>query len=237
MYHEIKQAYEDEFLKISYIDGISDTHVTISFSSSPRINEQFAKEEFINTSTEDSNAIFIIDKTNSFGNHFDWNTLLATIQPLIGGRQAKAVGFCLGGFLAIVLSKHIELDSVVAITPQYSVLPEYMLDESFMLEMYTYKIKEFKIPSLDGHFMDRTQYYIFENNEPDDVVQRQWFPWERDNVHLLNFGDDFGHGIAGQLGEYMDPCVRACWNHNPDYVSNFIKDYYEGKIKILYGAD
>lgn len=236
MYHEILPVYEDEFLKITQINGISDENLTVAISSSPRIGETEAPEEFILHATDNSNAVFVIDKTNSFGNHFDWDILISTVKELAGNRKIRAVGFCLGGFLSIALSKHIKIDSIVAITPQYSILPEYMNEGSFMLELYTQHVKEWKIETLDGCFMEHTQYYIFENNEPDDVVQQKWFPFHLDNVRMFNFGDSFHHGLPGQLGEHLHSLVKECWAGNPDFVDKFIEDYYEGKIEILYGS-
>lgn len=235
--HNIELVYEDDFLKVSKVDGISDDLVTISISSSPRPGEDVAKEEFIRTSTMTSNAIFIIDKTNSFGNHFSWEHLTQTILPIIGQRTVRSVGFCMGGFLAIYLSKYIHMDSVVAITPQWGPAEEYLDPElhQWFLDLYTYKIKDMKIKNLDGAFQNQTQYYILNSNFDLDQLQITFFP-KLSNITIFEFGEDFGHTIAGQLGEYMDLCVNACWDHDLSYIPNFIKEYYEGKIEILYGS-
>lgn len=228
---DIKTKYEDNFLKISYVEGISNKLVTIAFSSTSRPGEDVASEEFILHSTKDSNAIFVIDKTNSYGNRIDWQLIQSHVRNLVGNRKARAVGFCMGGFLAIVASKYIEIDSVVSITPQYSIMPEYLSDNSYLLDLYTKNIDEFKVPSLDGYFVDRTRYYIYHASDADDLQQIEYLP-KIDNVYVFDFGTAFDHGLPGQLGSRLHSLLLYGWYHEPDMVYNFINEYYEGKIEI-----
>jgi|AntAceMinimDraft_13_1070369.scaffolds.fasta_scaffold00014_9 predicted esterase YcpF (UPF0227 family) len=221
---EIITLFEDDFCRISMIDGDGDI-VTLSISSSPRIGEDFSSEEFIKTSTKDGKGVFLIDKTNSFGNRLDWDVVIDTLSPHLVDKDVRAVGFCLGGFLATVLSKHFRIHSVVAITPQYSVMPEYMPEDSFMLGMYTNSITEWKIPSLEGYFQEDTNYYVFASCEADDKIQIAHFPIQ-DNVFIFDFGDDYDHGLPGQLGIDLETLVEACFEHEPWVVTDFIEDHY-----------
>ena len=226
MRKEIITLEETDLWRISMIDGDTDT-VTISISSSPRIGQEFANEEFIGTSCKDGKAIFLIDKTNSFGNRLDWPHILDIIEPHVEGKQVRAIGFCMGGFLAVVLSKYIDIHCVVGITPQYGVAPEYFPGNEFdwFTELYTDRIEEFHIPDLDGYFQDRTNYYIFNSNFHLDQMQIQYFP-KTDNVFVFEFGEDYDHGLPGQLEDDLDVLVAACFEHEPWVVSDFIEDHY-----------
>jgi Dienelactone hydrolase family len=219
---------ETDFWKISMIDGDSDV-VTISISSSPRVGQQFANEEFVGTASKHGKAIFLIDKTNSFGNRLDWDVLINTIGPHLVNKKVRAVGFCMGGFLAIVLSKLFNIDSVVAITPQYSAANEYLPPDDYpgdrflwFRELYTDRITDFKIPSLDGYFQDRTQYYILNSSFNLDQWQIQYFP-KQDNVHILQFGEKYGHELPGLLGENLHKFVEDCFNHDKTDIEEYIR--------------
>lgn len=222
---------ETDLWRISMVDGDTDI-VTISISSSPRIGQEFANEEFIGTASKHGKAIFIIDKTNSFGNSLNWPFITTLIYPHLEGKTVRAIGFCMGGFLAIVMSKFFKMDSVVAITPQYSAANEYLPPEDYsgdrflwFRELYTDRIPDFKIPSLDGYFQDRTQYYIMNSSFNLDQWQIQYFP-EQSNVHIFEFGNDYDHGLPGQLGDDLDILTEACFNHQPGVVRQFIQDHY-----------
>lgn len=228
---DIRVLDENDLWRISMIDGDTDL-VTISISSSPRIGQDFANEEFIGTASKDGKAIFLIDKTNSFGNRLDWPHIIDLLKPHLEDKTVRAVGFCMGGFLATVMSKFFPITSVVAITPQYGVAPEYFPPKDYDGErfdwftaLYTDKIDVFHIPSLDGYFQDETNYYIFNSSGDLDQMQIKYFP-EQDNVFIFEFGEDYDHGLPGQLGDDLEVLVGACFEHEPWVVSEFIEDHY-----------
>ena len=216
---------ENDLWRISMIEGDTDL-VTISISSSPRIGQEFADEEFITTSCKDGKAIFIIDKTNSFGNSLDWPHIVKLITPHTEGKSVRAIGFCMGGFLAIALSRYINVDSVVTLNPQYSIMDSYIDRSNFPAELYTDRITEWKIPTLDGHFSDNTSYYVMYSQEQMDLDQIKHFPILK-NVHLIDFGPDFDHGLPGDLKGDLPMLVEACLNHTPNIVHDYIKKHYE----------
>lgn len=232
--NNIQVLDENDFWRVSMIDGNTDV-VTIAISSSPRIGQEFADEEFKPAATQDGKGIFIIDKTNSFGNSLDWDTIVEVISPHIDGKTVRAVGFCMGGTLAIILSKFIKIDSVVAITPQYSAAAEYFPEYgeehnpyTWFNELYTDKIKTYHIRSLDGYFGESTQYYVFNSSFNLDQLMISYFP-EQENITIFEFGEDYSHGLPGDLGRDLNILVTACWNHHPEVVTKFINDHYNNQ--------
>lgn len=236
---DIITLYEDDFLRLSMVDSDGDPGlVALSVSSSPRIGEKVAKEEFFGTVTATSGkAIFIIDKTSSFGNRLDWDLIQTMLTPHLEGKTVRAVGFCLGGFLAVVLSKYFKIDAVVAVTPQYGISPDYFIrDESlpnpdmfsWFTELYTDKIDVFHIPDLNGYFQDRTKYYILHGCFDLDLMQIKYFPIQ-DNIVILDFGEDYSHGLPGDLEDDLPMIVNACADHKPEVVVDYIKKHYEDK--------
>ena len=217
---------ENDLWRISMIDGDTDI-VTVSISSSPRIGEPFAHEEFIGSASRDGKAIFLIDKTSSFGNRLDWPHIIELLTPHLEDKDVRAIGFCMGGFLAVVLSKYFNIHSVVAITPQYGVSPDYFPNGecSWFTELYTDKIDTFHIPDLDGYFQDHTNYYIFNSEGDIDQLQIPHFPTQ-DNVFIFEFGEDYDHQLPGQLDRDLPILAYACFDHEPWVVSEFIEDHY-----------
>lgn len=228
MHRELVNLYEDSFIKISYFTTVeASEEIVISFSSTPLLaqGESIAKEQFIGAlSKADIPGIFIIDKLASYGNSLDFALIASKIAPLILGKRVHAVGYCMGGFLATVMSKHINVVNVVAITPQWSIHPDFLPAESY-LNVFTNKIDNWRIKSLEDFFVDTTEYYIFNSNDPDDQHQIQYFPTQ-ENVHIFEFGSKFGHDLPAVLDEQLDELMMACLNDMPEVVEKFIKEYY-----------
>lgn len=230
-YKEIITIEETDLWKISRIPNNSSDTLTISFSSSPRIGESVAKEEFIGTASQ-TDAIFIIDKTNSFGNSLDWDHIADIILKVANGRRVRAIGFCMGGFLSIVLSKYIKMYCVIAITPQYSIMDGYIDRSNFPAEMYTDRVSEWNIPTLDNYFIGSTKYYVMYTHEQMDLDQIKHFPIQ-DNVNLIDFGPAFDHGLPGQLGSNLEVIVGYLFSGKLSKVNKFIKRHYSDLGKRL----
>ena len=206
--------------KISYFEKGSDD-VVISFSSTPRIGDEEGHEQFIGTMSQNNKtAIFIIDLDNSYGNNLDWDHIVSLIKPIINGRRVSAVGYCMGGFLATVLSKYIEIDTVVSITPQFSIHPNLMPSYSF-LRIWADRINDWKIESLDGHFVNNTNYYIFGSEYIDDTDQINMYP-ELPNITKFIFPGT-SHDLPAVLDEHLGRLMLACIDGNPKMVADFIE--------------
>ena len=219
---------DNEFVKISYFDKKSDD-VVLSFSSTPRLpqGEEIAEEQFIRTlSSNNVTGIFIIDKQSSYGNKINFGEIAATIAPIIiNAERVHAVGYCMGGFLAILMSKVISLHSVVAITPQWSIHPDILPESSYLRE-FTNRIDSWEVISLENSFNDTTKYFIFNSNDADDQYQIQFFP-EQENLEIFEFGPATGHDLPEALGGKLEELMFACINDNPKTVKDFIDSYYK----------
>jgi len=219
---------DNEFVKISYFDKKSDD-VVLSFSSTPRLaqGEEIAEEQFVGTlSNNNVTGIFIIDKQSSYGNKINFGEIAATIAPIIiNAERVHAVGYCMGGFLAILMSKVISLHSVVAITPQWSIHPDILPESSYLRE-FTNRIDSWEVISLENSFNDTAKYFIFNSNDVDDQYQIQFFP-EQENLEIFEFGPATGHDLPEALGGKLEELMFACINDNPKMVEDFIDSYYK----------
>ena len=228
--------FEDDFIRISYFLNNSDT-VILSFSSTPRIpsGQEIAEEQFIGTISKNGHSgIFIIDKTSSYGNKIDFAQIYSMIAPIVLGKTVHAVGYCMGGFLAIAMSKYLTIDKVIAVTPQWSIHPDFLLKDSYLLR-FSNEIKDWKIKDLSDSFNESTDYYILSSHEDNDLHSISFFPKSLSNLRIFDFGPEFGHDLPEAIHGNLEALMMSCINGNPDAVDKFIQDYYkELDRSILY---
>jgi len=219
---------DNEFIKITYFDKPS-KDVFLAFSSTPRLaqGEEVAIEQFVGTLSHNSKAsIFIIDKQSSYGNKIDPEEIASLILPIVNGRPVQAVGYCMGGFLAIMLSEYMDISNVVAITPQWSIHPEVLPSDSY-LNVFTKRIGLWTISDLSKSFNDKTNYFIFNSNDPDDQYQIKYFP-DLKNLAIFEFGEAFGHDLPQALNDgELESLMMDCVYGNSSNVSSFISNYYK----------
>lgn len=219
---------DNDTLKITYFDKDSDD-IFLSFSSTPRLaqGEEIAMEQFVGTLSNNNKAgIFIIDKQSSYGNKISMEDIANLVSPIINNRKTYAVGYCMGGFLAIDMSRCVKIESVVAITPQWSIHPDILPKDSY-LNVFTDKIESWKIPDLSNSFNNETNYFIFNSDDGDDQYQIQFFP-ALDNLKIFEFGPAFGHDLPGTLNDgRLESLMLSCMYGESSLVSEFISNYYK----------
>jgi hypothetical protein len=210
MYFEQMTVLEDsEFLKISYIEKDSD-YVVVSFSSTPPDDTE-PHEQFITTLTDKRvTGIYVVDKTSSYGNKIDWQRIVNAVNGIANGRKVVAIGYCMGGTLAVALTKYMPVSYVLAITPQYSIHP-YILPKDSFLNRWANQIDDWKMPSLEGFINNLTNYVIVSTNNYDDSFQDKLFPVQ-DNVRKIIFDTDrhdLPKVIGDDLEEFMFDLIKS----------------------------
>ena len=146
------------------------------------------QEEF-NKATDGATAIFIIDKTRSWGN-IDWELLSKVISPYLVNKRVFTIGNSMGGFYAILASRHFLIDKVISFVPQYSVHKSIVPREN-RWSMYTKRIRDWKYISLEGSFNDKTEYHIFFGNDQSDAVHKKLFPKQENIIMHVYAGNHY----------------------------------------------
>ena len=184
---EMDLLYENNLIKISITNRNSE-NVFLCFSGAGMsiANIEIQKEEFAK-STKNSTAIFIVDKSRSWGN-FDWENLKSILDPYIDGKTLYALGNSMGGFCAIVASQYFNLFKVIAFAPQWSVNKSIVPFET-RWETYTDNIVIWRHLSLEGCFDYKTKYHIIFGNTGEDMNHSKLFP-DKDNVIVHFFEGD-----------------------------------------------
>jgi hypothetical protein len=181
--------YEDNNLKISEKQGES-KNIFLCFSSVGMAmgGIDIQQEEF-NKATDGATAIFIIDKTRSWGN-IDWELLSKVISPYLVNKRVFTIGNSMGGFYAILASRHFLIDKVISFVPQYSVHKSIVPREN-RWSMYTKRIRDWKYISLEGSFNDKTEYHIFFGNDQSDAVHKKLFPKQENIIMHVYAGNHY----------------------------------------------
>lgn len=169
------------------------------------------KPEFFGAGRGFDEVVFVTDKTRSWGNRLDFGRLAALLDPIVAGRRLCTVGNSMGGFLAVVATRHLPVTRAVAFVPQFSVDPRVVPWEPRWRD-YRDAIEYFAIPDLGEAFAVEPTYFVFSGGTNLDRRQARHFP-VADNIHHLLF-PEVDHGLAGWLkaeGRLADILAACLW--------------------------
>lgn len=165
---------DNDALKIRVRPASSD-HAILCFSGiGHRVGAVDIQGDEFSRATEGAATIFIADLQRSWGNNFDFEDVVALIEPYTRGRRLHALGNSMGGFLAILASRFLALETVIAFCPQFSVDPRIVEERRWA--NYISAIRQWRYPSLEGAFMERTRYYLFGTPAGKDAAQLAMMP-------------------------------------------------------------
>lgn len=133
------------------------------------------KLEFVGSSSRRGVPIFFSDLNRTWGNGLDFEAIAARLAPYLEGREVVAIGNSMGGFLAILATSYLKIDTVIAFAPQFSVHPEVVPGE-IRWTNHRAKITTWRYPSLEGHFHKGVRYYVFFGNEGREILHYSRFP-------------------------------------------------------------
>ena len=182
----LETLYEDSKLKISKKDGGSDK-VFLCFSGlrPPMGLINLQDEEFVKV-RNDATAIFIIDKVRSWGN-IDWDQVIKIASPYLINKRVFTIGNSMGGYCAILASRHFLIEKVIAFVPQYSVHKSIVpLERRWDVDKTD--MTGWKYISLEGSFDDNTEYHIFYGSDEDEI-HRKLFPKQK-NIKIYIYEGD-----------------------------------------------
>ena len=216
-----KILHDDDALRISLIERGSKTNMLVCFTDAGLemghvgaamsvAREQ--PEQFVKTADYlDFSAIYITDKTVSWGNHLDFGHIARLVETEAQGRLLTLLGVSMGGFNAIVASNHIKARLCMAFCPQFSIHPDIMPHEE-RYKNYARQIRHFAIPSLANQFNPQCVYYTFNGSSGADQFHWEKFPVLDYARHYVF--PDIDHRVARELRKrnVLIPLIAACIN-------------------------
>ncbi len=221
---KIKIFYEDEFLKISYLDEIFSDKCLVAFTGvgygMGGIDIQ--REEFFHQHKLGM-IIWITDKKRSWGNNFDIKKISNQIKLLTKDKEIFIIGNSMGGFLGILFSKYINAKKVLAFVPQFSVSRDIIPSEKRWIK-YTKFIKNFRYKDLVESFASQTEYALLFGDDKEDNVHYLKFQdfLKMSNVQIIKFKNS-DHNVARYLKKLnlLDECIVTFFGK--DLFNNFCK--------------
>ena len=188
---------EDEH-RLRYAPGVSDVLV-ISFASIGQKRKLMPNDEFTRTLAAQGGAhlLFVSDKRRSWLNApelvDDLKRTVRSLRDVDGVRRVVTMGLSMGGFSALAAAMHFEIDAALAISPQVSVHPGVMPEET-RWRHWRQRIGHHLVDSLET-LPERGVFTIF-HGTGDDMPHVRRFPRQSNVDHFLLRG--FGHAEVGQ---------------------------------------
>lgn len=199
---EAKTIYEDDLLCVSTLtrEGSSNGRSLVSFTG---VGHNLAgldvqQPEFFRSGDDYDSITFVIDRTRSWGNSVNFDTVSGVLRPIVRDTEVHVLGNSMGGFLALlapdVLS--VPVACCLAIVPQFSVHPDIVPWEDRWPE-YTDQIVDWVYPSIEGHIVDECDYTVLTGGRPKDKRHVKMIP-DGDNISKFIF-EGFNHQLAANL--------------------------------------
>jgi hypothetical protein len=210
--------YEDDRLKISAVenaDAVRADSVMLSFvgfglnaqNSDPKM------PEFSGVAQDFAAAVFITDKTRSWGNALDFALIEDQIARFIEGRKIFSIGNAMGGFNAILAGHYFPVETCVAFVPQFSVDRRVVPWEDRWGKAIS-EIENFDVSMISDFMTTETRYYLFSAGRGLDYFHAALFPMGP-NIFHYRFRR-LGHKVTGYLKEkgQLGGLIRGCFEND-----------------------
>ena len=201
MSESVEIIVQDGPLRVLYAPGRNDTLV-VSCSGVGSKRKVAPPPEFPTMASRngENHVLFVIDESRSWLNAPGMaERLVTTIEDVrnqIGATRLVGLGNSMGATMVLLLSRMIDFDTVLAFTPQYSVDPCIVPEETRWRPLRR-EIKNFRFPSVEGLRPERTTYFILHGDAPDELIHALRFPEQHGVTYLIL--PRHGHRLAAQL--------------------------------------
>ena len=158
--------------------------------------------EFYGSATQmgENHAIFVSDAERSWMNYPGIADRLVNLIKVYQRQNdidhTVLLGNSMGAFAAIVLADLIAVDTVIAFTPQYSIHPELVPEETRWTP-FREAIRDWRFDSVGDMAGEQTVYYLFHGDAPSERMHWEQLPTgDHINHYILQGG---GHNVARLL--------------------------------------
>lgn len=212
MSNQIYDLLQDDALFIKYLPGRGDTLV-VSFSGEGLDSASVPGIEFVGSSSDNgqNHVLFVSDASRCWLNTPCMaERIIDVIEKTVAEFDIKrvvALGNSMGGSMALILSRMIHFDAVLAIVPQYSVDPAVVPNER-RWKPFRDQIDTFRFSKIDSLRPDRTKYFIVHAGRPKELPQVLRFQEQRGVGHYVL--PHMSYRLAARLKSEgtLDPLIR-----------------------------
>jgi len=216
---ELTQIACSDPLKMQFFKGISDKLVVV-FSGVGGNHREHPPIEFFTAATQDrrNNVLFISDRSRSWLNYPGLDAeIVAKIRSAIaenGISNLSMLGNSMGASMALLLAPKLPTNTVIALTPQYSVHPDIVPEETRWLR-FRNRIKDYKYPEIKIQPKQNENIYIVHGSSFGELIHARKFSEIAGIRHFILPGE--GHSFASALKQrnVLSPLVSAAITGRP----------------------
>lgn len=174
---QIDTLRDDARLRVWRHRGTSE-RLVVCFSGVGRLSSQPPRLEFAKTASGAGrdHVLYIADPARSWLNApgliEEIAGLVETEAARIGAKQVVAMGHSLGGFSALVLGGFTRVDVALALSPQYSVAPDLVPDETRWMA-FRNRITQWRIRQAGDHMNPKTDHVVIFGRASREAPQRR----------------------------------------------------------------
>lgn len=223
---EIVTLVDEPTFRIRYATGSGD-NLIVSFASIGRLRQEMLPDEFVGTALADParHAIFVSDRRRSWMNSAFLaqcvSEAVATVVAQHRIARVTTLGLSLGGLSALIAARLFPVDTVIALSPQFSVDRRIMPDEE-RWAFFTRRIRRFHFPTVAP--LPKTGRIFVLHGLSDDTAHMRLFPRQPNLDHFVF--PKVRHSLIGRLlkeSGTLAPLVAAAGNHDRVAVSGMLR--------------
>ena len=217
----------DPRFKFAFFRGGSDVLV-LACSGVGTQRSEMPPFEFVKAASGEAghSVLFVSDITRSWlnapGLQDQIVEQMAALRDQLSPRVVVAMGNSMGGFMALNISRVMPVDVTITFTPQYSVDPDVVPEET-RWKYFRDKITDFTVPRVEDLPADLGRHYVFHGGEWAEYIHWSRFPVQENLRHYIFPSED--HNIARSLKKQrlLEPIIDACIEGRPRRLRELIR--------------
>lgn len=225
-------------LNLAYLPGTGD-RLVIAIAGVGKGRGNVQPFELVGTASDHgkNHVLLVADPLRCWMNHPDYAAeLKAQIEAMVevfSPKEVVALGNSMGGFMAIHLADIVPIDTVIALTPQYSVHPELVPEET-RWQHYRGNIKTWLYPDIGKMAAPGTTYFVFHGDSPGE--QRHWRHLPKDGNLYHFILSKSGHRLAFDLKKrnVLNRIIIAAMDHRPRILRKVLERRGASRFKPHY---
>ncbi|MEL7106224.1 MAG: hypothetical protein AAGM21_09910 [Pseudomonadota bacterium] len=187
--------------RLAYVPGRSDVLV-ISFASIGQKRRAMPKDEFVRSvfALGDHHALFVSDKRRSWLNApelvEDLQRIVQSLRQVDGVTRVVTLGSSMGGYSALAAAHHFDVTASLAFSPQVSVHPDHMPDET-RWRHWRRRIKDHLLTKASP--LPEDGWFTVFHGLPEDAAHAGAFARQQNVDHFV-LADTRSHEVAAHMG-------------------------------------
>ncbi len=227
---EIQTLIATEDHELAYMRGTGN-RLVVSLGGVGTKPEEMPPFEFVGTASQggENHVILVTERARTWMNSPDLPEAIVKEIETVVAREAidEVVALCnsMGGFMALVLPTLTRVDTVVALSPQFSMHPQVVREETrwqkWRRRFPTYRFRQVPAPQ------DGTRYLVLHGDTPEERIHWARFPLAPQTFnHFILRGQS--HDLVGKLKkiDIMGPLLQRAMDAKTRQVRRLLESHF-----------